>query len=253
VFNYRFMQGWILDSGGNIEPIFAKGGLLIVGSNIGANGHNHYLHLYWRIDFDIGAPGNDVLQQYARAAGGFQAQGAKTDLVACLLNGMVAATVWCDTPVETKLARDPLTHGKWRVRELLAHLGSLYPDPWDTDELLAAVGLTEGSLLSEDQLLDAGERLVEEGEVTVGAVLAPQNTPDNLATGAEVTVVVRSPDGSGQQGAEAIPGWVLGVDSVDAPGARGERVTLVVPSQYGPQVSAASSQDRVSVAVRGGP
>jgi ABC-2 type transport system ATP-binding protein len=42
-------------------------------------------------------------------------------------------------------------HGKWRVRELLANLGSYYapyssPEasrPWDTDELIAMVGLTE--------------------------------------------------------------------------------------------------------------
>ncbi|ATL71212.1 ABC transporter ATP-binding protein [Nocardia terpenica] len=42
-------------------------------------------------------------------------------------------------------------HSKWRVRELLSHLGSYYAPystgavrrPWDIDELLAAVGLTE--------------------------------------------------------------------------------------------------------------
>ncbi|GAA0966903.1 ABC transporter ATP-binding protein [Acrocarpospora macrocephala] len=42
-------------------------------------------------------------------------------------------------------------HGKWRVREFLAHLGTYYaaystPEiqrPWDPDELLDAVGLTE--------------------------------------------------------------------------------------------------------------
>ncbi|MFP8945074.1 ABC transporter ATP-binding protein [Streptomyces fenghuangensis] len=42
-------------------------------------------------------------------------------------------------------------HGKWRVRELLEHLGAYYAPystdlvrrPWDTDELIAAVGLTE--------------------------------------------------------------------------------------------------------------
>lgn len=41
-------------------------------------------------------------------------------------------------------------HGKWRVRELLAHLGTYYTPystdtirrPWDTDALMAAVGLT---------------------------------------------------------------------------------------------------------------
>ncbi len=42
-------------------------------------------------------------------------------------------------------------HAKWRVRELLAHLGRYYapystaelPRPWNADELLATVGLTE--------------------------------------------------------------------------------------------------------------
>jgi len=42
-------------------------------------------------------------------------------------------------------------HAKWRVRELIVHLGRYYapystagvPRPWDPDELLAAVGLTE--------------------------------------------------------------------------------------------------------------
>ncbi|MEU9883931.1 ABC transporter ATP-binding protein [Sphaerisporangium sp. NPDC051011] len=42
-------------------------------------------------------------------------------------------------------------HGKWRVRELLAHLGIYYAAyatpairrPWDADELIEAVGLTE--------------------------------------------------------------------------------------------------------------
>jgi ABC-2 type transport system ATP-binding protein len=42
-------------------------------------------------------------------------------------------------------------HGKWQVRELLAHLGAYYapyaapgvPRPWDADELIATVGLTE--------------------------------------------------------------------------------------------------------------
>ena len=37
-------------------------------------------------------------------------------------------------------------HGKWRVRELLAYLGSYYTcyrSPWNPDDLVAAVGLTE--------------------------------------------------------------------------------------------------------------
>jgi ABC-2 type transport system ATP-binding protein len=34
-------------------------------------------------------------------------------------------------------------HGKWRVRELLAHLGTYYSGPWNIDELLDVAGLTE--------------------------------------------------------------------------------------------------------------
>jgi ABC-2 type transport system ATP-binding protein len=34
-------------------------------------------------------------------------------------------------------------HGKWRVRELLAHLGRYYAEPWDADELIELVGLTD--------------------------------------------------------------------------------------------------------------
>jgi ABC-2 type transport system ATP-binding protein len=33
-------------------------------------------------------------------------------------------------------------HGKWRVGELLAHLGAYYPRPWDIDELLDIARLT---------------------------------------------------------------------------------------------------------------
>ncbi|MER7476126.1 ABC transporter ATP-binding protein [Streptomyces sp. NPDC126510] len=70
-------------------------------------------------------------------------------------------------------------HGKWRVRELLAHLGSYYVPystalvrrPWDVDELLAAVGLTEQA----DQrvgTLSGGQR--RRFDVAVGIVGRPE-------------------------------------------------------------------------------
>ncbi|MFC7613308.1 ABC transporter ATP-binding protein [Actinokineospora soli] len=34
-------------------------------------------------------------------------------------------------------------HSKWKVRELLGHLGRYYPEPFDVDELLVLVGLAE--------------------------------------------------------------------------------------------------------------
>jgi ABC-2 type transport system ATP-binding protein len=70
-------------------------------------------------------------------------------------------------------------HGKWRVRELLAHLGEYYAPystaavrrPWDADELIAAVGLTEqaGQKL---KTLSGGQR--RRLDVAIGIVGRPE-------------------------------------------------------------------------------
>jgi ABC-2 type transport system ATP-binding protein len=70
-------------------------------------------------------------------------------------------------------------HGKWRVRELLAHLGSYYAPystelirrPWDVDELIAAVGLTEQASTRVGQL-SGGQR--RRFDVAVGIVGRPE-------------------------------------------------------------------------------
>jgi ABC-2 type transport system ATP-binding protein len=70
-------------------------------------------------------------------------------------------------------------HGKWRVRELLANLGSYYapyssPEarrPWDTDELLAVVGLTEHASKRIRQLSGGQRRRLD---VAVGIVGRPE-------------------------------------------------------------------------------
>jgi ABC-2 type transport system ATP-binding protein len=70
-------------------------------------------------------------------------------------------------------------HGKWRVRELLAHLGSYYAPystalvrrPWDVDELLAAVGLT-GQADKRVGTLSGGQR--RRFDVAVGIVGRPE-------------------------------------------------------------------------------
>jgi ABC-2 type transport system ATP-binding protein len=64
-------------------------------------------------------------------------------------------------------------HGKWRVRELLAHLGffySCYKRPWDADELVAAVGLTEHAD-KKIRMLSGGQR--RRLDVAIGIVGRP--------------------------------------------------------------------------------
>jgi len=70
-------------------------------------------------------------------------------------------------------------HGKWRVRELLAHLGSYYVPystdlirrPWDIDELLAAVGLTAHAG-TKIKMLSGGQR--RRLDVAIGLVGRPE-------------------------------------------------------------------------------
>jgi ABC-2 type transport system ATP-binding protein len=70
-------------------------------------------------------------------------------------------------------------HGKWRVRELLAHLGMYYTKyatpqisrPWDPDELVAAVGLTEHAN-KKIRMLSGGQR--RRLDVAIGIVGRPE-------------------------------------------------------------------------------
>ncbi|WP_235998844.1 ABC transporter ATP-binding protein [Qaidamihabitans albus] len=70
-------------------------------------------------------------------------------------------------------------HGKWRVRELLRHLGSYYtpystestPRPWDVDELIAAVGLTEHADKKLSRLSGGQRRRLD---VAIGIVGRPE-------------------------------------------------------------------------------
>ncbi|WP_051179605.1 ABC transporter ATP-binding protein [Nocardia concava] len=70
-------------------------------------------------------------------------------------------------------------HGKWRVRELLDYLGMFYAPystasiqrPWDTDELIAAVGLTEHAD-AKVMTLSGGQR--RRLDVAIGIVGRPE-------------------------------------------------------------------------------
>jgi ABC-2 type transport system ATP-binding protein len=70
-------------------------------------------------------------------------------------------------------------HGKWRVREMLAHLGSYYTSystervlrPWKTDELIEVVGLTEHARKKVGQLSGGQRRRLD---VAIGIVGRPE-------------------------------------------------------------------------------
>ncbi|TDD47704.1 ABC transporter ATP-binding protein [Saccharopolyspora elongata] len=70
-------------------------------------------------------------------------------------------------------------HSKWRVRELLAHLGTYYAPystdritrPWDVDELVAAVGLSEHANKRAGQLSGGQRRRLD---VAIGIVGRPE-------------------------------------------------------------------------------
>jgi ABC-2 type transport system ATP-binding protein len=70
-------------------------------------------------------------------------------------------------------------HSKWRVRELLAHLGSYYAPysapgrrrPWDVDDLIAAVGLTEHAHKKVRRLSGGQRRRLD---VAIGIVGRPE-------------------------------------------------------------------------------
>ncbi len=70
-------------------------------------------------------------------------------------------------------------HSRWRVRELLAHLGSFYAPystdqihrPWDVDELIEAVGLTAHADKKVGQLSGGQRRRVD---VAIGIVGRPE-------------------------------------------------------------------------------
>jgi ABC-2 type transport system ATP-binding protein len=70
-------------------------------------------------------------------------------------------------------------HGKWRVRELLQHIGSYYVAyatpavrrPWDVDELIDAVGLTEHARKKISQLSGGQRRRLD---VAIGIVGRPE-------------------------------------------------------------------------------
>jgi hypothetical protein len=88
---YRYISQWGLDADGTVRPRF---GFSAVESSCVCNVHHH--HAYWRFDFDIGTPGNNLVREFNNPPVG---SGSK----------------WHDTDYEIGRPRDPSHQRRWRV------------------------------------------------------------------------------------------------------------------------------------------
>jgi len=88
---YRYISQWRLHTDGTIRPRF---GFSAVQSSCVCNVHHH--HVYWRLDFDIRTPGNNVVREFNSPP----------------LSG---GSNWHDKSFEVQRPRDPGRHRKWRV------------------------------------------------------------------------------------------------------------------------------------------
>ena len=144
---------------------------------------------------------------------------------------------------------ETIERGDLRIASLALEPGVDTVSAGDIADLVgraARTDLSAGSVLSPQELVPAGERLVADGEAIVGARLAPADAPlRDLARGAAVLVVVRPQAGSTGD-VLSVEGWVLDLGSADA--TTGERsASLVVPRGDADEIAAAAAEKRISI------
>ena len=88
---YRYISMWRLHTDGTIRPRF---GFSAVSSSCVCNVHHH--HAYWRFDFDLRTPGNNLVREFNDPP-------------------LVSNKKWHDKNYEVQRPRDPARKRKWRV------------------------------------------------------------------------------------------------------------------------------------------
>lgn len=88
---YRYVSEWRLHTDGTIRPRF---GFAAVQNSCVCNRHHH--HVYWRFDFDIATPGNNVVHEFNDPP-------------------IIGGSPWHTKQFEIKRPRDPSHQRKWRV------------------------------------------------------------------------------------------------------------------------------------------
>lgn len=149
IFNYRFLQGYMLDSRGNMEPFVRLGGQLI--DELGADSVDHFHHLYWRVDFDIGAAGNDTFQTFLRPDEEWAPYGPRDDLPRdCRLQVRDGVTGWCDIDAEAALVDHPALFTRWRVSDAVDLNGHNHSRSYEA--ILHSDGRVDGTFTTFDAL-----------------------------------------------------------------------------------------------------
>ena len=107
---YRYLTQWRLHADGTILPRF---GFTAVENSCVCNVHHH--HVYWRFDFDIRTPGNNVVKEFNDPC----------------LPGLCPAH-WHEKAFEIKRPRDPAHKRKWRVENSVTKEAyEIIPGPHD--------------------------------------------------------------------------------------------------------------------------
>jgi hypothetical protein len=105
---YRYVSEWRLDVDGTIRPRFGFGA---VSSSCVCNRHHH--HVYWRLDFDIGTPSNNLVREYNDPP-------------------IIGTSNWHDKLFEIRRSRDPSRNRRWRVVNTgTGHGYDIIPGPTD--------------------------------------------------------------------------------------------------------------------------
>ncbi len=96
---YRYISEWRLHANGTIRPRF---GFSSVTSSCVCTRHHH--HVYWRFDFDIRTPGNNVVHEFNNPP-------------------IFPPSNWHTKYFEIKRSRDPTRRRKWRVENTVTREG----------------------------------------------------------------------------------------------------------------------------------
>lgn len=118
LFNYRFVNGYVLHADGTFEPKVMLGGTLLdqnvcrgsMATSSGCAAHFH--HVYWRFDLDVDGAANDTIQEFHRVESNVPPAVVVDQGCSPRRGGP-----WCDLAVEAPRLRDPATYTKWRVAD----------------------------------------------------------------------------------------------------------------------------------------